>query len=995
TGNSNVSTVCCCCSRHVNTARPKAVITRRNRVKDVQASACWVWKSVKPNSASIILKRYDYVDVRGRSSVLIILEDPISEFSTRFIENFSKIAKPLTVLTRKTLLDGWKDFMVYCYVSGLGLGYVLMQRGKVIAYASRQLKIHEKNYTTHDLELVADALNRKERVKAKRVRAMNMTLQSSIKDRILVAQKEASDEFAGLQRGLDEMIKLRNDGVLYYLERIWAPLKGDVRALIMDEAHKSKYFVHLGAHKMHYDLRDGIGGLVHGNVCDSQGLAMSCVVLPQSSAPPGRPFTYGVTEAKLVHLLNYVGEIIKTKLNMEEASNMIVDVTDQEIKATLFDIDNNKAPGPDGFSSCFFKKWEFIGHDVCDDIKEFFYNGKLLGEANATLISLVPKCPVPLKVSDFRPIACCNVICKCISEIITNIIKDGLTKIMSCNQSAFVPRRHIQDNILISQELLRGYNRRNGSKRCAMKIYIQKAYDTVNLEFLKDTIELFGFHPKMVNWIMTCVTSSTFSICVNGVSHDYYKGERGLRQGDPMSPYLFTHDSLEVVRSALNDFNMGHFIYFISNRSIYDARLKANATVAEMIVDGNWIWPTEWKDKYPTVRYIQCHAMVENIDDKVMWPNRCSVTVPYSTKNVWKDLRGVWPITIWDHVIWFTQLNLKHAFIMWMAIHRNLITQDRIKVWNKDDDLKDYDSMDEVVKFLEEHAYKCRIGSGPQNEWYFFSHKDKKYPTGTRTNRATTAGFWKATGRDKAIHLLSNSKRIGMRKTLVFYTGRAPHGQKTDWIMHEYRLDDQYSNEATPSEVQEDGWVVCRVFKKKNHNRSPFQTDDHQDHTFQAEDDHQSFIDQDISKHGSSLHTLHSYDCNNITTNNTTLFDGSMHLPQLMTPHDHTPYFLAQRQGGHLVNNSNNNETSTMMMSNMDPSRNLLSLMSASQVACGCNSTGHPSEDKPLLATSSVTADWSFLDKLLATNQHPAAAHALLNLALKHDRNETLFEDTF
>lgn len=88
------------------------------------------------------------------------------------------------------------------------------------------------------------------------------------------------------------------------------------------------------------------------------------------------------------------------------------------------------------------------------------------------------------------------------------------------------------------------------------------------------------------------------------------------------------------------------------------------------------------------------------------------------------------------------------------------------------------------------NAEKCRIGSGPQNEWYFFSHKDKKYPTGTRTNRATTAGFWKATGRDKAIHLTINAKRIGMRKTLVFYTGRAPHGQKTDWIMHEYRLDD-------------------------------------------------------------------------------------------------------------------------------------------------------------------------------------------------------------
>ncbi|GLJ18540.1 hypothetical protein SUGI_0329590 [Cryptomeria japonica] len=105
---------------------------------------------------------------------------------------------------------------------------------------------------------------------------------------------------------------------------------------------------------------------------------------------------------------------------------------------------------------------------------------------------------------------------------------------------------------------------------------------------------------------------------------------------------------------------------------------------------------------------------------------------------------------------------------------------------------------------------RCKIGSAPQNEWYFFSHKDKKYPTGTRTNRATTAGFWKATGRDKAIYM--NFKRIGMRKTLVFYTGRAPHGQKTEWIMHEYRLED---NENT--QINEDGWVVCRVFKKRMH----------------------------------------------------------------------------------------------------------------------------------------------------------------------------------
>ncbi|GJW09121.1 putative reverse transcriptase domain-containing protein [Tanacetum coccineum] len=271
----------------------------------------------------------------------------LAECYRRFIENFSKIAKSLTILTQKcktfdwgeehelafqtlkdklcnapvlALSDGPEDFVVYCNASGIGLGCVIMQRGKVIAYASRRLKIHEENYTTHDLDLgavvfalkiwrhylyrtksviytdhkslqhifsqkelnmrqrcwielfsdydckiryhpgkvnvVADTLSRKERVKPKRVRAMNMILQSSINDRILAAQKEAVDEFAGLQKGLDEMIEQRSDGTLYYLDRIWVPLKGDVRTQIMNEAHKSKYSIHLGVDKMYYDLRD-------------------------------------------------------------------------------------------------------------------------------------------------------------------------------------------------------------------------------------------------------------------------------------------------------------------------------------------------------------------------------------------------------------------------------------------------------------------------------------------------------------------------------------------------------------------------------------------------------------------------------------------------------------------------------------------------------------------------------------------------------------------
>ncbi|XP_020244497.1 NAC domain-containing protein 7-like [Asparagus officinalis] len=102
----------------------------------------------------------------------------------------------------------------------------------------------------------------------------------------------------------------------------------------------------------------------------------------------------------------------------------------------------------------------------------------------------------------------------------------------------------------------------------------------------------------------------------------------------------------------------------------------------------------------------------------------------------------------------------------------------------------------------------CRLGAEEQTEWHFFSHKDKKYPTGTRTNRATKTGFWKATGRDKPIYKRNNL--VGMRKTLVYYIGRAPNGQKTDWIMHEYRLESKENGTS-----QEEGWVVCKVFKKR------------------------------------------------------------------------------------------------------------------------------------------------------------------------------------
>jgi exonuclease III len=259
-------------------------------------------------------------------------------------------------------------------------------------------------------------------------------------------------------------------------------------------------------------------------------------------------------------LTDNLPSLVTEVISVEENVRICTIPDEHEIFVAIKELGLNKAPGPDGMTGLFYKTyWPIVKDSVVKSVQSFFKGGFLLKEFNHTNIALIPKVDNPSRVNHFHPISLTNFNYKIISKILSNRFKPLLKKIVSPSQSAFLKGRSIHDNTILAHELFHSMKQKKGNGALmALKLDMEKAFDSMEWNFLLRILTLLGFHPIWVQWIRQCITTSSFSILLDGAPFGKFFPSRGLRQGDPLSPFLFILGSEVLSRLLYHEEALGN-----------------------------------------------------------------------------------------------------------------------------------------------------------------------------------------------------------------------------------------------------------------------------------------------------------------------------------------------------------------------------------------------------------------------------------------------------
>jgi ribonuclease HI/exonuclease III len=228
-----------------------------------------------------------------------------------------------------------------------------------------------------------------------------------------------------------------------------------------------------------------------------------------------------------------------TLVTKEDNTALLIPISEEELSKVIWSMDPDKAPGPDGFTIHFYRIcWNIIKSDLIRMIKGVLQKAKIGGSTNSTFLALIPKETNPASFDRFRPISLCNASYKIIAKLLANRIKPLLGKLISESQGGFVKGRHILDNVIQVQEAMHSSNLRK-EKGMLIKLDMANAFDRVKLSYLYQVLLSFGFDPEFVKLIKACTHGPWIAPLVNGRPTNFFKATRGLRQGCPLSPFLY------------------------------------------------------------------------------------------------------------------------------------------------------------------------------------------------------------------------------------------------------------------------------------------------------------------------------------------------------------------------------------------------------------------------------------------------------------------------